>query len=71
MIVEVKDHPPETRAPGGRIAKPPPPEAPVAPAGDSRIDEMSECSFPASDPPSAWTWEVRTQTSTPEPTAQH
>jgi hypothetical protein len=70
MIVEVKDHPPETRAPGRRVAKPPAPKAPAAPVDDSRIDEMSECSFPASDPPSAWIWEVKTQTSTPEPTAQ-
>jgi hypothetical protein len=23
------------------------------------VDEMSECSFPASDPPAVWTWEVR------------
>jgi hypothetical protein len=27
---------------------------------------MSESSFPASDPPSAWTWEVKTRTSTPD-----
>jgi hypothetical protein len=66
MIVEVKDHPPETRPPGRRIVKPPVPEPPVAPADDSRIDEMSECSFPASDPPSAWTWEVKTRTTTAE-----
>jgi hypothetical protein len=65
MIAEVTDHAPETRAPGGRV-KPSVPEPPVAPADDSRIDEMSESSFPASDPPSAWTWEVKTRTSTPE-----
>jgi hypothetical protein len=70
MIVEVTDHAPETRAPGGRIIEPPAPEPPVAPAGDSRIDEMSESSFPASDPPSAWTWEVKTQRSTREPPAE-
>jgi hypothetical protein len=23
------------------------------------VDQMGECSFPASDPPSVWTWEVR------------
>ena len=27
---------------------------------------MSESSFPASDPPSAWTWEVKTRASTPD-----
>jgi nucleotide-binding universal stress UspA family protein len=35
------------------------PRPPVAPAGDSRVDEMSQSSFPASDPPSTWTWEVK------------
>ena len=24
----------------------------------STVDEMGECSFPASDPPAVWTWEV-------------
>jgi DNA-binding MarR family transcriptional regulator len=24
----------------------------------STIDEMGECSFPASDPPAVWTWEI-------------
>ena len=66
MIVEVKDHPPETRPPGRRIVKPPVQEPTVAPADDSRIDEMSESSFPASDPPSAWTWEVKTRARTPD-----
>jgi hypothetical protein len=70
MIVEVKDHAPETRAPGGRVVKPSVPEPPVAPADDSRIDEMSDSSFPASDPPSAWTWEVKSRTSIPEAPAQ-
>jgi hypothetical protein len=38
---------------------------PVAPADEERpastrptVDEMSEWSFPASDPPATWTWDV-------------
>jgi hypothetical protein len=70
MIVAVKDHSPETQEPGGQILSRPTAEPSVAPTDDSRIDEMSESSFPASDPPSAWTWEVKTGASTPEPPAQ-
>jgi hypothetical protein len=29
-----------------------------ASSGWSTVDQMSECSFPASDPPAVWTWEV-------------
>jgi hypothetical protein len=29
-----------------------------SPGGGSTVDERSEWSFPASDPPSTWTWEV-------------
>jgi hypothetical protein len=25
----------------------------------SRVDDMSEASFPASDPPAVWTWDVK------------
>jgi hypothetical protein len=30
----------------------------AAPSGRPSVDEVSECSFPASDPPAVWTWEV-------------
>jgi hypothetical protein len=63
MIADVTDHAPETRAPGGRVVNPSVPQPSVAPTDDSRIDEMSESSFPASDPPSIWTWEVKSRTS--------
>jgi hypothetical protein len=38
-----------------------------APAGGSTVDEMSEWSFPASDPPAVWTWEPSPPTPSQEP----
>jgi len=35
------------------------PAPPGAPGGGSTVDEMSESSFPASDPPAVWTWEPK------------
>jgi hypothetical protein len=64
MIVDVEGNPPESRAMAGRGAKSPVPDPPAALAGGSTTDEMSECSFPASDPPSVWTWEVKTGSGT-------
>jgi hypothetical protein len=36
-----------------------PPDSVATPGGDVTVDEMNEESFPASDPPATWTWEVR------------
>ena len=36
------------------------------PGGNATVDEMSDASFPASDPPSTWTWEVRAPAGDPE-----
>jgi hypothetical protein len=45
---------------GDESASPPATEASERPlpGGDATVDEMSEASFPASDPPATWTWEV-------------
>jgi hypothetical protein len=36
------------------------PAVPTRPTSEGRptVDEMSEWSFPASDPPATWTWDV-------------
>jgi hypothetical protein len=33
----------------------------------STVEEMGECSFPASDPPAVWTWEVSDSTTGEKP----
>ena len=35
----------------------------TAPEAPAMVDQMSEHSFPASDPPAVWTWEVAPQPS--------
>jgi beta-phosphoglucomutase-like phosphatase (HAD superfamily) len=46
-------HPRDDARAGGRAA-----ETRARPGGAATVDEMSEWSFPASDPPATWTWEV-------------
>jgi hypothetical protein len=65
MIVDVKDRHPQSQTAAGRNANSHLDDQPVARADGSRIDEMGESSFPASDPPSVWTWEVNRGTGTP------
>jgi hypothetical protein len=59
MIVDLKGDP-ESQA--VRQESAPVRRQSATPAGGSTTDEMSECSFPASDPPSVWTWEVNSRT---------
>ncbi len=44
-------------APSEPAPRSPAPE-PSVPDGSSTVDQMSESSFPASDPPAVWTWDV-------------
>jgi hypothetical protein len=60
MIADVQGELPERQAEADQGARAPVPYQPAAPAGGLTTDEMSECSFPASDPPSVWTWEIKT-----------
>jgi hypothetical protein len=64
MIADVQGELPESQAEADQGARAPVPYQPAAPAGGLTTDEMSECSFPASDPPSVWTWEVKTRSGT-------
>ena len=64
MIIDVEAHPPGSHPTADPGAKSPVPDQPAAPAGGATTDEMSECSFPASDPPSVWTWEIETRSGT-------
>jgi hypothetical protein len=36
------------------------------PGGDVTVEEMSQASFPASDPPARWTWEIGSRSSAAE-----
>jgi hypothetical protein len=46
-------HPRDDDRAGGPAA-----ETRASPGGTATVEEMSEWSFPASDPPSTWNWEV-------------
>jgi hypothetical protein len=69
MIVDVKVPPQESQAAGARKPGTPMRQQAAVSSDDSRIDEMSDSSFPASDPPSAWTWEVSGPTGSSAPPA--
>jgi len=58
MITKMKPRRPANKAASGRNAASPRQEPPAHPSADSKVDEMGESSFPASDPPAVWTWEI-------------
>ena len=63
MIADTDSQPPVPSA-GDRDAESNQP----APGGGSTVDEMSEWSFPASDPPAVWTWELKAPATDADPT---
>jgi hypothetical protein len=58
-IIDDTDAQSSVHSVGDRGAKSSQPAPPGAPGGGPTVDEMSECSFPASDPPAVWTWEPK------------
>jgi hypothetical protein len=58
-MIEDTEAQPLVQSVGNRGAKSSQPAPPGAPGGGSTVDEMSEWSFPASDPPAVWTWEPK------------
>jgi hypothetical protein len=56
MILGVDDRRPADRGTDHDVKPTPRPDAP--PADAAAVDEMGKGSFPASDPPAVWTWEV-------------
>jgi hypothetical protein len=58
--------PDESRLDGMSEQRPPEPDPPARavdeeepPSTRPTVDEMSEWSFPASDPPASWTWDIK------------
>jgi hypothetical protein len=55
-----RDDDPETDGDDRASRRAAAPSEGALPGGDITVEEMSDASFPASDPPARWTWEVRT-----------
>jgi hypothetical protein len=69
-MIQDMDAQPAAQSAGNRSPGSSGPATPVAPGGGSTVDEMSECSFPASDPPAVWNWEPKSpHLATTEPPA--